>query len=90
MSKTVKKNTCSDFAGHFGVPPGLQFSPKFEYFWPKTWVIMWWFTPFLNWADILTVKQAIVVLVIVVRRPEQVSRRAPFFQHVSADISGCG
>ena len=48
------------------------------------------FTPFLNWADILTVKQAIVVLAIVVRRPEQVSRRAPFFQHVSADISGCG
>ena len=24
---------------------------------------MWWFTPFLNWADILTVERAIVVLV---------------------------
>ena len=51
---------------------------------------MWGFTPFLNWADILTVEQAIVVLVKVVRRREQVSRRGPFFQHVLADISGCG
>ena len=63
MSKMVEKNSCSDFSGHFGVPPGLQFSPKFEYFWPKTRVIMWWFTPFLNWADILTVERAVVVLV---------------------------
>ena len=47
------------------------------------------FTPFLNWADILTVEQAIVVLVKVVRRRECVSRRAPFFQHVSADILDC-
>ena len=90
ISQKRWKNGCSDFSHHFRAPPGLQFLPKFGYFWPEIWVIMWWFTPFLNWADILTVEQAIVVLVKVVRRRERVSSRVLFFQHISADISGCG
>ena len=51
---------------------------------------MWGFTPFLNWADILTVERAIVVLVKLGGNCERVSRRAPFFPHVLADILGCG
>ena len=51
---------------------------------------MWWFTPFLNWADIWTVEQAMVVLVKLGGSCERVSRHAPFFPHVLADISGCG
>ena len=51
---------------------------------------MWGLTPFLNWADILTVERAIVVLVKLVGNREWVSRLAPFFPHVLADISGRG
>ena len=51
---------------------------------------MWWFTPFLNLADILTVERAIVVLVKLVGNRERVSRLAPFFPHVLDDTSGRG
>ena len=63
MSQQGRKNGFSDFSRHFGAPPGLPFSPKFGYFWPKTWVIMWWFTPFLDWADIWTVEPSKPILV---------------------------
>ena len=74
-----EKNSFSDFLRHFGAPPVLQFSPKFGYFWPKTWVIMWWFTPFLNWADIWTVERAIVVLVKLGGNRERVSPSCSVF-----------
>ena len=53
-----EKNSFFDFSRHFGAPPVLQFSPKFGYFWPKTWGIMWGFTPFLNWVDILPLRRS--------------------------------
>ena len=89
MSKTRGKLADGTFRATSERPQASNSRPNLDIFGPKPGYLCGGSPPFLNWADILTVERAIVVLVKLGGNREGVSCRAPFFPHVLADISGC-
>ena len=64
MSKTGGKLADRTFRATWERPQASNSGSNLDIFGPKPgYLSKWWFTPFLNWADILTVERAIVVLV---------------------------